>query len=636
MKHLLVLAVLLIAASAQAQIHLTAALTGADEFPAVVTTANGTGSFVLSEDWSELKYVVTYQGLSGTLTAGGHFHTGTPGRTGPVVKSIAFTGDPASNTVSGSWKTTDATQPLTQALVESLLTGRVYVNFHTAANPSGEIRGQVNLGTALQFVADLDGTQQVPSLSVSGTGTGVLVLSTDRSQIDYSVAYQGLTGTLTAGAHVHIGAVGQTGGIVKGIAVSGDPASGLNIGQWRTSDGTQPLTSAVVDSLIAGKCYLNYHTAAHQGGEIRGQLILAGGTGFVAQLDSSKETPPTSSGGKGVCYVILNSTRTEARYAATYFGLTGTLTAGGHFHTGTAGRTGPIVKGIATSGGAASATLSGFWRSSDASQALTIALAESLLSGRVYVNFHTAANQGGEIRGPLDLTTGVGFSVSLDGSKETPPVITTARSSGYAILNAQRSDLQYRFTYQGLSGILTAGGHLHTGQSGKTGPVVKAIAFSADPASASVNGDWSSADATQPMTPALVDSLLAGKIYTNFHTAANPSGEIRGQLEFPTVVATSVGQDLAGIPTSSVLLQNYPNPFNPRTTITFQVATSGSVQLTVYNLLGQQVARLVNEVKSPGTYTVAFDGISLASGSYLYELRDGQGRMQVKRMLLLK
>jgi hypothetical protein len=215
-------------------------------------------------------------------------------------------------------------------------------------------------------------------------------------------------------------------------------------------------------------------------------------------------------------------------------------------------------------------------------------------------------------------------------------VTTTARSSGYAILNAQRSDLQYRFTYQGLSGTLTAGGHLHTGQSGKTGPVVKAIAFTGDPAAASVNGDWSSADATQPMTPALVDSLLAGKIYTNFHTAANPSGEIRGQLEFPTVATTSVGQDLAGIPTSSVLLQNYPNPFNPRTTITFQVATSGSVQLTVYNLLGQQVARLVNEVKSPGTYTVGFDGLSLASGSYLYELRDGQGRMQVKRMLLLK
>jgi hypothetical protein len=165
MKHVLLLAVLLAAADASAQIHLTASLTGNEEVPAVTTTANGTGSFVLSDDRTELKYIVTYQGVSGTLTAGGHFHTGTVGRTGPVVKAIAVSGDPASNTVSGVWKTSDATQPLTQALVESLLTGRVYVNFHTATSPGGEIRGQVNLGTALQFTADLDGTQEVPSNS---------------------------------------------------------------------------------------------------------------------------------------------------------------------------------------------------------------------------------------------------------------------------------------------------------------------------------------------------------------------------------------------------------------------------------------------------------------------------------------
>ena len=232
------------------------------------------------------------------------------------------------------------------------------------------------------------------------------------------------------------------------------------------------------------------------------------------------------------------------------------------FHTGTAGRIGPIVKrALATSGGAASAH-SRLLAFVGASRALTTALAESLLSGRVYVNFHTAANPGGEIRGPLDLTTGVGFSVSLDGSKETPPVTTTARSSGYAILNGQRSDLLYRFTYQGLSGTLTAGGHFHTGQSGKSGPVVKGIALSGDPASASVNGDWSSAAGTQPMTPALVDSLLAGKIYANFHTATNPSGEIRGPAGVSTIAATSVGRENIELPGALVLHQNYPNPFN--------------------------------------------------------------------------
>ncbi len=636
MRQALLFGMLFVTACANAQIQFIAALTGADEVPSVATTATGTGSFVFNEDLTELKYIVSYQGLSGTLTAGGHFHVGTPGKSGPIVKAIAFSGDPASNTVSGTWKMSDPSQPLTPALVESLLTGRIYVNFHTAAHPAGEIRGQVTLGTALQFVADLDGVQETPQNNELGTGTGVFAVSPDLSEIEYSIAYRGLTGPLTAGGHIHVGAVGKSGGIVKGIAVSGDPASGIVSGKWRSSDGTQPFTSALVDSLIAGKLYANFHTAAHPGGEIRGQLVLAGGTGFAAKLEASNEVPAVTADGKGVGYVILNATRAEARYAVTYFGLTGTLTAGGHFHTGTAGRSGPVVKGIAVNGGAASATLSGFWRRGDASQPLTTALAESLLSGRAYVNFHTAANPSGEIRGQWNLTTGIGFSVSMDGADESTPVVTAARSSGFAILNGERNDLRYRFTYHGLSGTLTAGGHFHAGASGVSGPVVKAIAFSGDPAAGTVGGDWSSSDATQPLTPALVDSLLAGKVYANYHTATNPAGEIRGQLAFPTDAATGVAQVAANTPASFALFQNYPNPFNPSTTIRFQLAEAGPVELTVFNLLGQQVARLVDEVKAPGTYAVNFNGIALASGTYFYQLQDGLGQMQVRRMLLMK
>jgi hypothetical protein len=635
MKHLLLVAVLLAAAGANAQIHLTASLTGSEEVPAVATTSNGTGSFVLSDDRTELKYVVTYQGLSGALTAGGHFHTGTVGRTGPVVKAIAVSGDPASNTISGVWKTSDASQPLTQALVESLLTGRMYVNFHTATNPGGEIRGQVNLGTALQFTADLDGTQEVPSNSATGTGTGVFVLSTDRSQLNYYVAYSGLSGTLTAGGHIHVGAGGKSGGVVKAIATSGDPASALVKGQWGASDGTQPMTPALVDSLIAGKLYVNFHTATNPGGEIRGQLNLSGGIGFLAQLESNKEVPPVTADGKGLGYIILNAARTEARYAVTYLGLTGTLTAGGHFHVGTVGRSGGVVKGIATSGGAASATVAGFWRASDASQPLTVALAESLSSGRIYVNFHTAANPSGEIRGQLDLATGIGFSVALDGAQEGSANTSAARGSGFAILTGERKDLRYRFTYQGLSGTLT-GGHFHTGIRGKTGSVVRAIALSGQPASATVDSDWAASAATQPLTDALVDSLLAGKIYTNFHTATNPGGEIRGQLDLVPSTPTSVEQVSTEVPAVFVLGQNYPNPFNPSTTITFQIAKAGRVALTIFTMLGQRVAELVNEAKAPGTYAVTFDASRLASGSYLYQLRDERGQVQAKQMLLLK
>ena len=380
---------------------------------------------------------------------------------------------------------------------------------------------------------------------------------------------------------------------------------------------------------------MNFHTASNPSGEIRGQLVLAGGTGFVAQLESNKEVPPVTADGKGLGYIILNTARTEARYAVTYFGLTSTLTAGGHFHVGMVGRTGGVVKGIATSGGAADATVSGVWRASDVSQPLTLALAESLSSGRVYVNFHTTANPSGEIRGQLDLATGIGFSVALDAAQAGPAITSTGRGSGFAILNGERKDLRYRFTYQGLSGTLT-GGHFHTGVRGKSGPVVRATAFSGQPASGTVDSNWAASAATQPLTDALVDSLLAGKIYTNFHTATNPGGEIRGQLDFVPLTPTSVEQVSAEVPAAFALSQNFPNPFNPSTTITFHIAGAGRVTLTIFTMLGQRVSELVNEAKEPGTYAVTFDASRLASGSYLYQLRNERGQVQAKQMLLLK
>lgn len=87
--------------------------------------------------------------------------------------------------------------------------------------------------------------------------------------------------------------------------------------------------------------------------------------------------------------------------------------------------------------------------------------------------------------------------------------------------------------------------------------------------------------------------------------------------------------------TEYVLSQNYPNPFNPSTTISFNLPQSGNVTLTVYNVLGQQVATLVNGALSAGTHSVPFNASRLASGVYVYELRAGSF-IQQKRMMLVK
>ncbi len=83
------------------------------------------------------------------------------------------------------------------------------------------------------------------------------------------------------------------------------------------------------------------------------------------------------------------------------------------------------------------------------------------------------------------------------------------------------------------------------------------------------------------------------------------------------------------------LMQNYPNPFNPSTRITFSLHVAGLASLQVFDLLGQEVAVLVNEVLQPGTYTVEFSGSNLASGVYYYRLKAG-GSIETRKMLLIR
>lgn len=83
------------------------------------------------------------------------------------------------------------------------------------------------------------------------------------------------------------------------------------------------------------------------------------------------------------------------------------------------------------------------------------------------------------------------------------------------------------------------------------------------------------------------------------------------------------------------LVQNFPNPFNPATTINFSIQKEGLVTLKIYNILGQEVATLVNEFKNAGAHTINFDASKLSSGIYLYKI-DSNGFTQTKKMMLIK
>jgi photosystem II stability/assembly factor-like uncharacterized protein len=103
----------------------------------------------------------------------------------------------------------------------------------------------------------------------------------------------------------------------------------------------------------------------------------------------------------------------------------------------------------------------------------------------------------------------------------------------------------------------------------------------------------------------------------------------------PLSEITGIKNDNSDLPSAFFLDQNFPNPFNPTTTIGYSIPTTSGVVISIYNILGEKVAGLVNEEKSAGYYQMKWNASNFPGGIYLYELRAGS-YFQVKKLLLIK
>jgi hypothetical protein len=138
----------------------------------------------------------------------------------------------------------------------------------------------------------------------------------------------------------------------------------------------------------------------------------------------------------------------------------------------------------------------------------------------------------------------------------------------------------------------------------------------------------------------VIDTVVFPALGTDTSYARVPDGSNVMVKKSPVTRGTSNGTGVSvksegAVARGYVLHQNYPNPFNPVTTIRYQMATSGAVRITVFDLLGKEIATLVDEQKSAGEHVVQFDARQFASGMYFCLLKAG-AYSEMKKMVLIK
>lgn len=246
------------------------------------------------------------------------------------------------------------------------------------------------------FRANLDGFQETPPVPGTLAGGFAKLTLNPAGTLTYDVRTFGLSATA---AHIHLGAVGVAGGVV--FPLVGGPVN--------FAGTTAVLTAAQENNLRAGLYYVNVHTAAFPGGEIRGQIHLSPFT-FGARLDNLQETPPNGSAARGDAFLTVNPDM-SLTYLVTTTGFVGATNA--HIHSGSFGVAGPIEEPLA--GGPTT------W--SGTTSPLSEQQIESLQNLGLYVNLHSSTFPGGEIRGQI-VPSG-----SIYGPNSNPPTGTLVLAS---------------------------------------------------------------------------------------------------------------------------------------------------------------------------------------------------------------
>ncbi|MFZ1675841.1 MAG: CHRD domain-containing protein, partial [Saprospiraceae bacterium] len=475
----------------------TARMNGTTEEPAVTSDGQGLGIFTFDEKKSTLYINVSLSNLSGAIT-GIHIHEGNPGENGPVI--INLTPFLIGNRVKGT------VRDVTKEMMATFIRGGYYINAHTELNTGGEIRGQIMLETDIRFAALMNGNSEVPEVTTDGKGLFIAHYSADGNKVDFKMIFEGLTSPVT-GAHIHEGAIGSNGGVIFDM-------TSLIVGNVLSGSGD---ATGFLDALLSGDLYVNIHTVNNPDGEIRGQLLLQEGLTFDASFDGTQENPAVNTQGKALAIATVRPDLSEVEYFVVFDSLSGPATAA-HFHSGAPGTNGGVV--IPLTSDISGNIITG-------SQPLTIDLLNKMLEGGLYMNIHTAAHPGGEVRGQIYKFAREPYVFDINGGQEVPPNSSTAVGAGIASIDRDETNVHFSIVLSGLQGTFSAS-HFHYEEPGKAGPVIFTLSPFYNNFGAA-DGYWDQ-QSSQTFNGVYAKYFEDGEVYANIHSSMFPGGEIRGNL----------------------------------------------------------------------------------------------------------
>lgn len=351
----------------------------------------------------------------------------------------------------------------------------------------------------MTYNVNLSGSQEVPAVTTMSMATAVVEIDEDLPAFSVSVDVSGLTDV--TGVHVHDGGIGMNGPVAFPLTDAGN-------GTYVLAETN--ISPSNLDALTSGEWYLNVHTTANPNGEVRGQIVPDTTAVVTFSLSGSQEVPAVDTMAMGSGYALFDTTNNNVSLVAVTTIENATMA---HIHTGFAGENGDVLVGLVESESTA-----GVWMT-DGSIALDEATATQLLAGGHYVNVHTAANTGGEIRGQITPDNIEVFGIIANGLQEVPAVTTTASGAGAFTLNTSTGALSGSVTITGMTANMA---HIHEGEMGVNGDVLIGL-------TAGASGMWS-VPANTTLTAEQMNVMADGGLYTNFHSDAFPSGEIRGQI----------------------------------------------------------------------------------------------------------